>query len=122
MTSTRTRGVKQHPVHPGRIRRALRLVGWNVLFLVAGLALIGVVGEMYRNPEPGRSLRDGFARELSTDYRNPVIAEAMATLGYGRRIGNGVLRAREALRRNGNPEARFRFDRSFVLARIPRKR
>ena len=47
MTSTRTRGVKQHPVHPGRIRRALRLVGWNVLFLVAGLALIGVVGEMY---------------------------------------------------------------------------
>ena len=32
---------------PGRIRRALRLVGWNALFLVAGLALIGVVGEMY---------------------------------------------------------------------------
>ena len=32
---------------PGRIRRALRLVGWNALFLVAGLALIGVVGETY---------------------------------------------------------------------------
>ena len=32
---------------PGPIRRALRLTGWNVLFLVAGLALIGVVGEMY---------------------------------------------------------------------------
>ena len=32
---------------PGKIRRALRLVGWNVLFLVAGLALIGVVGETY---------------------------------------------------------------------------
>ena len=30
-----------------KIRRALRLVGWNVLFLVAGLVLIGVVGEMY---------------------------------------------------------------------------
>ena len=30
-----------------KIRRALRLAGWNVLFLVAGLALIGVVGEMY---------------------------------------------------------------------------
>ena len=30
-----------------KIRRALRLVGWNVLFLVAGLALIGVIGEMY---------------------------------------------------------------------------
>ena len=32
---------------PGPIRRALRLAGWNVLFLVAGLSLIGVVGEMY---------------------------------------------------------------------------
>ena len=32
---------------PGKTRRALRLVGWNVLFLVAGLALIGVVGEAY---------------------------------------------------------------------------
>ena len=32
---------------PGPIRRALRLAGWNVLFLVAGLALIGVVGETY---------------------------------------------------------------------------
>ena len=47
MSSTRTHGVKPHPSVPGRIRRALRLVGWNALFLVAGLALIGVVGEMY---------------------------------------------------------------------------
>ena len=39
--------MKPHPSIPGRIRRALRLVGWNVLFLVAGLALIGVVGEAY---------------------------------------------------------------------------
>ena len=30
-----------------KIRRALRLVGWNALFLAAGLALIGVVGEAY---------------------------------------------------------------------------
>ena len=35
-----------HPP-PQKFRRALRLVGWNALFLVAGLALIGVVGEMY---------------------------------------------------------------------------
>ena len=32
---------------PRRIRRALRLVGWNALFLFGGLALIGVVGETY---------------------------------------------------------------------------
>ena len=47
MSSTRTRGVKPPPSIPGRIRCALRLVGWNALFLVAGLALIGVVGEAY---------------------------------------------------------------------------
>ena len=47
MSGTRTHGVKPHPSVPGRIRRALRLVGWNALFLVAGLALIGVVGEAY---------------------------------------------------------------------------
>ena len=35
------------PPPPKTIRRVLRLVGWNVLFLVAGLVLIGVVGEMY---------------------------------------------------------------------------
>ncbi len=30
-----------------KIRRALRLAGWNALFLVLGLALIGVAGETY---------------------------------------------------------------------------
>ena len=45
MSSTRTHGVK--PPIPRGIRRALRLIGWNALFLVAGLALIGVVGETY---------------------------------------------------------------------------
>ena len=39
--------MKPHPSIPGRIRRALRLAGWNALLLLAGLALIGVVGEMY---------------------------------------------------------------------------
>ena len=54
MTNAKTRGVKPPnspppppPPPPRRIRRTLRLVGWNALFLVAGLALIGVVGEMY---------------------------------------------------------------------------
>ena len=35
------------PPPPRTVHRALRLVGWNVLFLIAGLALIGVVGEAY---------------------------------------------------------------------------
>ena len=53
-----------------------------------------------------------------TDYRNPVIAEAMATLGYVNTFGRGVIRAQEALRRNGNPEAEFRFEPSHVLVTI----
>ncbi len=36
----------QFPV-PERVRRALRLIGWNALILFAGLALIGVAGEAY---------------------------------------------------------------------------
>ena len=53
-----------------------------------------------------------------TDYRNPVIAEAMATLGYVNMFGRGVIRAQEALRRNGNPAAEFRFEPSHVLVTI----
>ena len=56
-----------------------------------------------------------------TDYRNPVIAEAMATLGYVNHFGRGVIRAQAELRKNGNPEAIFRFEPSHVLATIWRK-
>lgn len=56
-----------------------------------------------------------------TDYRNPVIAGAMATLGYVNAFGRGVIRAQEALRRNGNPAAEFAFEPSHVLATIRRK-
>ena len=56
-----------------------------------------------------------------TDYRNPVVAEAMATLGYVNHFGRGVIRAQEALRRNGNPEAEFTFEPSHVLATIRRE-
>ena len=52
---------------------------------------------------------------------NPVIAEAMATLGYVNAFGRGVIRAQEALRRNGNPAAEFRFEPSHVLVTIRSK-
>ena len=67
----------------------------------------------------GMASPENFPRQ--TDYRNPVIAEAMATLGYVNHFGRGVIRAQDALRRNGNPEAEFTFDPSHVLATIWRK-
>ena len=67
----------------------------------------------------GMASPENFPRQ--TDYRNPVIAEAMATLGYVNAFGRGVIRAQEALRRNGNPAAEFAFEPSHVLATIRRK-
>ena len=40
--------VDEHPPPPRKLRRALRLVAWNALLLIAGLALIGLVGETWR--------------------------------------------------------------------------
>ncbi|MFH1742563.1 MAG: ATP-binding protein [bacterium] len=54
-------------------------------------------------------------------YRNPVIAEAMKILGYVNKYGRGVLRAQEALKRNGSPEAEFTFELNYVLTTIRRR-
>ena len=66
----------------------------------------------------GMVSRENFPRQ--TDYRNPVLSGALATLGYVNAFGRGVIRAQEALRRNGNPEAEFTFEASHVLATIRR--
>lgn len=67
----------------------------------------------------GEATRENFP--LQTSYRNPVIAEAMKGLGYVNRYGRGVLRAQEALSRNGSPPAEFQFDTGYVLATIRRR-
>ena len=53
-----------------------------------------------------------------TDYRNPLIAEAMRTLGYVNRFGVGVQRAQEALKINGNSPAEFQFDPYSVIVTL----
>ena len=59
---------------------------------------------------------ENFPRQ--TAYRNPVLAEAMKVLGFANRSGRGVIRAQEALARNGNPPAEFEFQSMFVLATL----
>ena len=78
-----------------------------------------VIAENQRSIPEQMASPENFPRQ--TDYRNPAIAEAMATLGYVNHFGRGVIRAQEALRRNGNPEATFTFDPSHVLATIESK-
>jgi len=53
-----------------------------------------------------------------TAYRNPVVAEAMKSLGYVNRYGRGVIRAQDALSRSGNPPAEFTFETTYFLATI----
>lgn len=54
-------------------------------------------------------------------YRNPVIAEAMKSLGFVNRFGYGVQRAQALLAQNGNPPATFEFDAHSVLVKIFRR-
>lgn len=54
------------------------------------------------------------------DYRNPVIAEVMAVLGYANRFGRGVARAQKLLRDNGSDEATFTLEETHFLAQIPK--
>lgn len=64
----------------------------------------------------GEASRENFPRQNA--YRNPVVAEAMKTLGYVNRYGSGVERAQEALRQNGNPRAEFAFADTYFLATL----
>ncbi len=45
------------------------------------------------------------------DYRNPKIAEAMKVLGYVNQFGRGIATVQSALKKNGNPPARFITDK-----------
>jgi ATP-dependent DNA helicase RecG len=67
----------------------------------------------------GEATRENFPTRNS--YRNPVIAEALKSLGYVNRFGYGVQRAQALLAENGNPTAAFEFDEHSVLVKIQRR-
>ncbi|MGC8549697.1 MAG: ATP-binding protein [Acidobacteriaceae bacterium] len=68
----------------------------------------------------GEASPQNFPQQNS--YRNPIIAEAMKTLGFVNRFGRGVIRAKEALARNGNREPEFSFDPNYVGVTVWAKR
>ncbi len=57
-------------------------------------------GGLYGNARP-----ENFPK--INDYRNPIIAGAMKTLGYVNKYNRGIGQVQKELSANGNPEARF---------------
>lgn len=66
----------------------------------------------------GEASRENFPRVNA--YRNPIIAEAMHSLGYVNRFGRGIARAKRALAENGGPEPEFQLEVNHFLAIIPK--
>lgn len=54
----------------------------------------------------------------ATDYRNPLVAEAMHHLGYAQNFGLGIPLARDALEKNGNPPLEFDVQPTGVLVNV----
>lgn len=67
----------------------------------------------------GEATPENFPNRNS--YRNPVIAEAMKSLGFVNRFGYGVQRAQKMLEDNANPPAQFEFDENSVLVKVYRR-
>jgi ATP-dependent DNA helicase RecG len=124
-TARRSSGGLQHEDHPDYPRVAVREIALNAIMhrtfegtnapvrinWFTDRVEIQNPGGLYGNVNP-----QNFQR--MSDYRNPVIAEAMKALGYVERFGTGIARANAALRANGNPEAEFQFEHSHVLVTI----
>ena len=67
----------------------------------------------------GEATRENFPSRNS--YRNPIIAEAMKSLGFVNKFGYGVIRAKDLLEKNGNPPPAFEFDEHSVLFKVFRR-
>jgi ATP-dependent DNA helicase RecG len=65
---------------------------------------------------------DNFGDSGITDYRNPNLADLFKTLGYVQRYGMGILTARNAMKRNGNPPIEFKANPSIVLCVLRAKK
>lgn len=65
----------------------------------------------------GRMSEENFGQG-DTDYRNPLLAEIMANLGFAQRFGLGIPMAKEALRVNGNPAPEFSFEPQLVTVTV----
>jgi ATP-dependent DNA helicase RecG len=66
----------------------------------------------------GAVTEENFGRPGVNDYRNPVLAGVLKTLGFVQRFGFGIAEARRALLANGNSAPEFHAKPTLVLATI----
>lgn len=66
----------------------------------------------------GSITKQNFGLPGRADYRNPQLAAAFKILGYAQRFGAGILIARQALEKNGNPPLEFQIEQNFIAAII----
>jgi ATP-dependent DNA helicase RecG len=64
----------------------------------------------------GAVTMENFGKPGVSDYRNPVLAGVMKTLGFVQRFGFGIAEARRSLQENGNPPPEFQAEATTVLA------
>lgn len=117
-SSLRERMVQSYPIIALReltlnavLHRSYEAMAPVRLYWFANRVEIQSPGGLYGVASP-----ENFPRQNS--YRNPVLAEAMKTLGFVNRFGRGVLRAQQVLERNGNPPAEFQFETNYVSVTI----
>jgi ATP-dependent DNA helicase RecG len=69
----------------------------------------------------GMVTAENFGLPGYNDYRNPLIASVLRTLGYVQRFGAGIGIAKKALRNNGNSDPIFHIDPNRIMVTIPCK-
>ena len=57
-------------------------------------------------------------KQGATDYRNQLVAELMANLGFAQRFGLGIPLAQRSLRENGNPDISFMVEQSRIQVTV----
>jgi ATP-dependent DNA helicase RecG len=66
----------------------------------------------------GAVTQQNFGRPGVADYRNPVLAGVLKTMGFVQRFGFGIAEARRAMEANGNPPVEFDAEATTVLATL----
>jgi ATP-dependent DNA helicase RecG len=66
----------------------------------------------------GAVTQANFGKPGVSDYRNPVLAGVLKSMGFVQRFGAGIPEARRALSANGNPMPEFDAQATMVLATL----